>query len=63
MEVDFGRRWGLTLGVIDCRIPLGSLKDIVHKFLEVNPLKVFERVVIRSDEPPWTAKNLFRIGL
>jgi hypothetical protein len=39
------------------------MKGIVEKFLEVNPLKVVERVVIRSDEPPLRAKNLFRVGL
>ena len=57
------RRWGLTLGVIGYRIPLGSSKGIVEKILEVKPLKVVERVVIRSDEPPLRAKNLFRVGL
>jgi hypothetical protein len=58
------RRWGLTLGVIGYKIPLGSSKGIVENFLELNPLKVVERVVIRSDGPPLTAKNnLFRVGL
>jgi hypothetical protein len=50
MEVDFGRRWALNLGVIEYLY--GSMKGIVEKFLEVNPLKVVERLVIRSDEPP-----------
>ena len=46
MEVDFGRRWGLTLGVIGYWIPFGLMKGIVEKFLEVNPLIVVERVII-----------------
>jgi hypothetical protein len=33
MEVDFGRRWGLTLGVIKYRITLGSMKDKLEDFL------------------------------
>jgi hypothetical protein len=61
MEVDFGQRWGLTLCVIG--YPYGSMKGIVEKFLEVDPLKVVERVVIRSDEPPLRPKNFFRVGL
>jgi hypothetical protein len=26
-------------------------------------VKVVERVVIRSDGPPWNAKNWYRVGL
>jgi hypothetical protein len=63
MEVDFGRMWGLTLGVKGYWIPFGFMKGKVQKFLEVNPLKVVERVIKWSDGPPLRAKNLFRVRL
>ncbi len=50
-----GRVWinrGLTLGIIAQTIPLGSMMGKVEELFEVGPVKVVERVVIRSDGPP-----------
>ena len=61
-----GRVWpdrGLTLGIIAQSIPLASMMGKVEELFEVGPVKVVERVVIRSDGPPWSAKNWYRVGL
>ena len=61
-----GRLWpnrGLTLGIIVQSIPLGSMMGKVEELFEFDPVIVVERVVIRSDGPPWTAKNWYRVGL
>jgi hypothetical protein len=39
------------------RIPFVSLRGIVDEIVEVNLLKVVERVVVRSDGPPLSATN------
>jgi hypothetical protein len=53
---------GSDPGCLDIGYPL-ALKGIVEKFLEVNPIKVVESVIIWLDGPPLRAKNLFRVRL